>query len=98
MSTAANASHLLLELLQRGGFAASMVLWRDTGGEGECEEGTERTTKIRIAREKIRDSTEEREYKRIEDGRRRRNRDRERSEVSEGKATNSVTASPARPN
>lgn len=98
MSTAANASYLLLELLQRGGFAASMVLWRDTGGERECEEGTERTTKIRIAREKIRDSTEEREYKRIEDGRRRRNRDREGSEVSEGKATNSVTASPARPN
>lgn len=38
MSTAANASHLLLELLQRGGFAASMVLWRDTESERECEE------------------------------------------------------------
>lgn len=36
MSTAANASHLLLELLQRGGFAASMVLWRDTESERDC--------------------------------------------------------------
>jgi len=53
-------------------------------------------TEIRIARENKR--LEKREYKRIEDGRRRRNGDREGSEVSEGKATNSVTASPARPN
>jgi len=58
---------------------------------------TERMTKIRIARENKR-LDEKREYKRIEDGRRRRNGDREGSEVSEGKATNSVTASPARPN
>lgn len=64
----------------------------------ERKEGTERTTKIRIARERIRDSTKKREYKRIEDERRRRNGDREGNEVSEGKATNSVTASPARPN
>lgn len=51
MSTAANASHLLLELLQRGGFVASIVLWRDTESERECEEETERMTKTRIARE-----------------------------------------------
>lgn len=50
----ANASHLLLELLQRGGFAASMVLWRVTKErkrarprkiereEGEKEEERER--------------------------------------------------------
>lgn len=31
----ANASHLLLELPQRGGFAASIVLWRDTESERE---------------------------------------------------------------
>ena len=50
MSTAANASHLLLELLQRGGFAASIVLWRDSESEREYEEGTERMTEIKIAR------------------------------------------------
>jgi len=78
---------------------ASIVLWRDTQSERECEEGAERTTKTRIVKERIRDSrTKIREYKRIEDGQRRRNEDREGSEVSEGKATNSVTASPARPN
>lgn len=51
MSTAANASHLLLELLQRGGFVASIVLWRDTESERECEEETVRTTETRITRE-----------------------------------------------
>jgi len=100
VSTAANASHLLLELLQRGDFAVSIVLWRDSESEREYEEGTERMIEIRIARarERIRDLTKKREYKRIEDGRRRRNGDREGSEVSEGKATNSVTVSLARPN
>jgi len=44
VSTTANASHLLLELLQRGGFAASIVLWRDTENEGVRNEGTEKTT------------------------------------------------------
>jgi len=99
VSTAANASHLLLELLQRGDFAVSIVLWRDSESEREYEEGTERMIEIRIARarERIRDLTKKREYKRIEDGRRR-NGDREGSEVSEGKATNSVTVSLARPN
>lgn len=51
MSTAANASHLLLELLQRGGFAASMVLWRDSEGEREYEEGTENDEDKNRARE-----------------------------------------------
>lgn len=45
----ANASHLLLELPQRGGFAASIVLWRDTESEREYGERTEGTTEIRIA-------------------------------------------------
>lgn len=99
MSTTANASHLLLELLQRGGFAASIVLWRDIESEGVHDEGTEKTTEDKDrARERIRDLTRKREYKRTGDERRRRNRDREGSEGSEGKATNSVTTSPARPN
>lgn len=73
----ANASHLLLELLQRGGFVASIVLWRDTQSEREYEEGAKRKTKTRIVKERVRDSrTEMREYKRIENGRRRRNGDR----------------------
>lgn len=68
MSTTANASHLLLELLQRGGFAASTVLWRDTKSEREHDRGTERTTEIRITRERIKDLTRKREYKRMVDG------------------------------
>lgn len=42
MSTTANASHLLLELLQRGGFAASTVLWRDTESERERKRARDR--------------------------------------------------------
>lgn len=58
------------------------------------------TTEIRIARggENKRPDEEESVYKRIRDGRGRRNKDREGNEGSEGKATNSVTASPVRPN
>lgn len=70
MSTTANASHLLLELLQRGGFAASTVLWRDTGRQREDarHEGTRGTTKLGIA--SVREKEKERENKGLDEGER----------------------------
>jgi len=76
VSTTANASHLLLELLQRArdgggegwmGFAASMVLWRGTAVARE-------STRARAVKERDKDRASENRGPR----RRERERDRER--------------------